>query len=334
MSDVDVPARPDSGGRARRIYVWWAVGFGLLLALGLFCWLLLGPYLQTRAVLKELRGAPRPTVLGCFAGEWDLETMQAAIRRLGGEQRALCSLRLYARLPRRLAPEQAAAVHLLGYCGEAAVPSLLEIARRPDVQMRLEALAGLERLRPDTHEAVAVLAAALQDPSDIVRGNAGWALREFGAHHSRHAREALPALVEALDDAVPEVRLGAAHALGKIEPATPAAIPGLLRGLKDRSRFYHGGIDASDAGSLRSAAAYALGRLGPQARAAVPGLIEALNDASPNVRESAAWALGEIGPEARQALPALESMLKGPDPLGGSSAAEALRKIRGEAPKK
>jgi HEAT repeat protein len=229
------------------------------------------------------------------------ELAMETIARLGGRERALPGLRLYARLPARIAPERHLAVDLLGYCGPEAVPTLVPLAHHRDADVRLSAVRSLDRIRPDTAEFAAVLKAAMKDPDERARCAATWALRELGAQHSRHAAAALPELVAALDDPSPQVRLGAAQALVKVEPPTPAAIPGLIRALGDHSIFYSGGIDSSDDGSLRNAAAYALSRLGPQAKAAIPDLVAALQDRSPEVRSAADYALKQIrGEEAKQ----------------------------------
>ena len=62
-----------------------------------------------------------------------------------------------------------------------------------------------------------------------------------------------------------EVRRAAIKALGKIGPDARAAIPALIRNMKDENAF------------IREYSAESLGQIGPVAKEAVPQLIELLN---------------------------------------------------------
>jgi HEAT repeats/HEAT-like repeat len=123
--------------------------------------------------------------------------------------------------------------------------------------------------------------AALKSSDPLERRLAAHALAEIG----RTAREAVPALTEALRDSVSFVRVWAAAALARIEPENPDAILALVAGTCDGIYF------------VRSLAAWHLGRLGPRhpgIEAAVPELGKLLNDNDPSVRAEALVALGNL----------------------------------------
>ena len=123
--------------------------------------------------------------------------------------------------------------------------------------------------------------AALKSSDPLERRLAAHALGEIG----RPAREAVPALTEALRDPVSFVRVWAAAALARIEPENPDAISALVAGTRDQIYF------------VRSLAAWHLGRLGPRhpgIEAAVPELRELLNDNDLSVHAEALVALGNL----------------------------------------
>ena len=130
--------------------------------------------------------------------------------------------------------------------------------------------------------------AALKSSDPLERRLAAHALAEIG----RTAREAVPALTEALRDSVSFVRVWAASALARIDRITDAILA-LVAGTRDGIYF------------VRSLAAWHLGRLGPRhpgIEAAVPELSELLNDNDPSVRAEALVALGNLaGKGARPA---------------------------------
>jgi HEAT repeat protein len=145
-------------------------------------------------------------------------------------------------------------------------------------------------------------------------------------------RPAVPALIEALADREPFVRLAAIQILGKIEdaavPVSREIVPALIGALADPDSF------------VRLAAVRTLVKIGD---AALPALLEALGAPTPRVRDKAAFAVGEIvrlaveqGPEEhrealRAAVPPLER-LSG-DPLTSLTATRALKELARFDPK-
>jgi HEAT repeat protein len=122
---------------------------------------------------------------------------------------------------------------------------------------------------------------ALKNSDPLERRLAAHALAEIGGT----AREAVPALTEALLDSVSFVRVWAAAALARVEPENANAIPALLVGTRDETYF------------VRSLAAWHLGRLGPQhpgIEAVMPELRELLNDNDPSVHAEALAALENL----------------------------------------
>ena len=125
--------------------------------------------------------------------------------------------------------------------------------------------------------------AALNDDEASVRSHAADELSLFG----ESAAEAIPVLIQALQDGYEPVCLNAAYALGTIGAS---AVPQLIETLGDEN------------GSTRRMAAYALAAVGA---AAVPALSEALQHTEDAVRIEASYALAQIGDAAEPAIPAL-----------------------------
>jgi len=101
------------------------------------------------------------------------------------------------------------------------------------------------------------------------------------------AEPAVPALLQALDDADPSVRSQAAQALGHVHKQLAVVLPALLKSLKDPEA------------DVRLGTASALGLLGPDAESAFPALLEVWrNDPDRSVGPFAADSLKKIDPEA------------------------------------
>jgi HEAT repeat protein len=168
----------------------------------------------------------------------------------------------------------------------------------------------------DAAPAVPALAAALRDAHPGARAAAADTLRRLGPE----AKEAVPALQEALADRAGDkaTRAQAALALGNVgEPAAPA-LPAVVAVLED----------AGAPPEVRRACAETLGRLGPGADAAGKlGAALASRGADVELRRAAAGALDRFGPEARPALPALRQALKDDDRFVRSLALHAVGRL-------
>ena len=115
--------------------------------------------------------------------------------------------------------------------------------------------------------------------------------------------EAIPELIEGLQDDSESVGLDAAYALAAIgTPAVPALIEALQGWPSTDYRQTQYGAEA-----ICHNASYALSAIGTPA---VPTLIEASEDPNWKVRAIVAATLGDIGPTAREAIPALIKALK------------------------
>lgn len=228
----------------------------------------------------------------------------------------------------------------MGREARSAAPAL-EKTMREDGRENVRDAAAAALVRVDPERAVQLALTDLEDSSPAVRRQAAARLAAMASV----ARQATPALSEALRDGDAQVRSAAELALSKIAPET--VIPRLIRQLRDSSW------------QNRRQAAQLLGEAGAAAKPAIPALRAATLDRDSDVRKAAEMALrivdanipqlvaqlkspswtsrqeaaqwlGHIGPEARQAAPALEAATADPDPDVSRAAREALRKIKGE----
>ena len=332
--------------RERRVYVWWFAGLAFLLALGLFCLLVVGPLLEVHRAIRSIKDRPYVPNLP----EEDMKAFNSqAVTELGGPRKALARLRLYLRMPRWVAPDQDTAIGLLAYCGQPALPVLRNLLADEAWVVRISAIDALAQMGPQAASAVPALAALTQAADKDERYASFRALGAIGV-------PAVPALVEALERPAADanVRYQAVVALSRIGPGAARAVPALLRSM------------SNSCGEVRWYSVLALGQIGKAAEPAIPALIDALNIDYPNadmrsvlcgtlgrigcarpevitslrqslqdvdaaVRCQAAKALGRIGPAAREAIPALEEMVAGDtDGAACLTAAEAIVKIHGE----
>jgi HEAT repeat protein len=197
--------------------------------------------------------------------------------------------------------------------GPAALPVLVELVRQPNsdwtvTEVRCTAADLLGGMGPSAREAAPALVEALRDPDAHVRSVAVTALGEIGAD----ASEAVPALVALLKT---EDCLKAVLALKAFGSEAMAANPALVELLKDKDP------------TIRWNVADTLAKIKVDAPTTVPALVEALRDDDAKVREHSAEALGEFGPAAREAIPALGQALKDKDPRVRRDAVRSLGQL-------
>ncbi len=233
---------------------------------------------------------------------------------------------------------------LYGVPDQELVPALGEALSVKDPEIRFYAMLALDELGPAVQPVIPALIEALGDQEPWRQTSLYYVPRISQRILFRLGPSAIPSLVKALDNRNPDIRAGAAAALGligsdsapvvqaltkalkdrriraeaalalwRIDPDVPRAVPALLQALRDPDP------------ELRAQAAYCIREMSSDAEFAIPALIRRLKDDSPVVQRSAAYALGEIGPLARSAVPALKAMLK--DPEIESAASFALRMI-------
>lgn len=126
------------------------------------------------------------------------------------------------------------------------------------------------------------------------------------------ARDAMPALVNALNDAEANVREAAAHSIGQMGPDALTALAGMLQ---------------HDDKYVRRHAVWSMGRLGPLAKSVLPDLCKALKDADPRTASGAAQSLGNLGAEGADAVAALAEAMRGTNIVLCRLAAKALSQI-------
>jgi HEAT repeat protein len=193
-----------------------------------------------------------------------------AVGRLGAPDEATAGelVRLVAETSDDDAPGFAEALARQGPARDAALPGLVRALGGGQAAERASAARTLGWLQ--AREAVPALAEALLDDEPAVRAHAALALARVG-----EAGDAPPALHAALRDANPWVREEAARALGLLATPDPALTDGLLAALSDA------------AAGVRRHAARALARVGPEAPQVRAALVRATADADARVRNEA-----------------------------------------------
>lgn len=126
------------------------------------------------------------------------------------------------------------------------------------------------------------------------------------------AREALPALVTAVDDEDGKVREAAAQAIGNMGPEALATLSAMLT---HQDKY------------VRRNAVWAMGKLGPLSKPALADLCAGLKNSDPRTASGAAQAIGNMGADGAEAIPSLAEAMRGTNIVLCRLAAKALSQI-------
>ncbi len=224
-----------------------------------------------------------------------------------------------------------------------AVPALVNAVKNDSYEYaRCNAAEALGEIGPEAVSAIPALATALEeDDSDYVAARAVEALGKIGDP------KAIPVLITALENEDDYVRMNAVNALEAFGPRAKAAIPALVRALKNdeaNACFVAQALGAIDAegistpvltaalgnedSDMRRFAAFGLSRMGRKAGAAEKALHDGLRDTDLGARIAAAQAYWSVSGKADEAVGALRAVLQTPhDWLVQMWAAGALAEI-------
>ncbi len=197
------------------------------------------------------------------------------------------------------------------------VASTVAALKADDPNVRMKAANTLGFMRTDAAEAIPALVDALEDSYEPVRRNAIYALGAIG-------KPTVEPLVDTLDSEKEAFEMepilhicDPAHGLAAIGAS---AVPALITALKDERE------------NVRASAAYALGEMGTVAAEAVDGLVALLTDESEEVRRHATSALGMIKVPVSKTVPALVRVLEDREDTDlAFFAAQALTRIGPDA---
>jgi HEAT repeat protein len=284
------------------------------------CLFLLGPVGVTGVLLAS---GHRPTKRGLRLDELTVPHPAVLSVVLPAHKGPACA-ELIAQLEHRSAQRRELAADALAAGGtwcdeERAVPALVRRLQDPDVNVRWAVNRTLGAYGFRAAAAVPALIAALANPE--TKEWASSVLASVG-------REAVPALIAALDDRRLHVRRAAAYALGEIGRPALSATAKLLRlgrhdpswAVKRTARWaaasIHGKLPAKPGPPIVGDLVKAMGdpacehwvptALSVAGKPAVPALIRALGDHRARVRRLAAFTLGTMDEKAAPALSALK----------------------------
>ena len=172
------------------------------------------------------------------------------------------------------------ALEILGPSAREAMPELIAQFQ----QAELSPWAADAIMRVDPEAAMGVLAEALSHTNKTVREVA--ADRLGFSNVATNADPIIPALLRALKDSDPQVRIGVAFALGRFRKSPNVVVPALIWQLSDTNIY------------CRLYALDALAEFGNHARAAAPAIQQCISETNAHYRARAVAALVRVDPDA------------------------------------
>ena len=199
-------------------------------------------------------------------------------------------------------------------------------AGNSDPNVRKHCASALGRIGPNAKAAVPQLTKTLQDEDLVLRRLAAEALWLIDGN----ADLVVPALAEILVEQSGRINEGevqqAARLLSRIGPDASAAVPALVRLLKESEKLLNDRGDSLMASKRASLSkdirmfAGTLGAIGPRASDAIPVLTELLNDSDQFVVKAAAASLARIQPNASvEPAPSQDSERQSSDTSNGDN---------------
>ncbi len=198
---------------------------------------------------------------------------------------------------------------LLGPRGAPAVPALLRLTREPSDLLRMKTAQAFGAMGGQANLAIPALAEMLLfDDSPIARDAAGEALARIGV-------EAVPVLVQLLDDVEVEVRTRAATALGTMGRPARAAVEPLSKRLKDESA------------AVRILAAQSIWQITRESDGIVPTVVRGLTEEDRQLRIRAFRLLSQMGSKGESARPLLQELQSDDRAYVRDAARKALQRL-------
>jgi HEAT repeat protein len=189
------------------------------------------------------------------------------------------------------------------------IPYRIKGLHSNDPERRMRSVVAIGELGADAAEAIPDLIETLDDPDVKTTSEAASALAKMGPS------KVLPTLVKALADKRPKVRAGAVSSLSELRGSAASAYPALLK------------LRSDESAEVRRSLLPALVFINPDGEEVVPSLLAGLEDSAKEVRDEAVAMLRVRKRAAEAAVPALLKWLKGKDADQRSLAAFALANI-------
>jgi HEAT repeat protein len=221
------------------------------------------------------------------------------------------------------------------------LPLFLAALQDADSGVCAAALLGLANVPGDIHSALPGVATCLKSGDVWQRTSAATLLGRMDA-------QAVPFLIDALEDVDHQVSAAAVQSASQLGPVAVLAGPALVElartGRAPHQRTTVRAVLALGADGLpplvealgqeqdailAKAVLWELDQSRVISKPALPFLLASLRQPSANVRLVAVAALGNLGPAAREAVPALTPLLNDPDPVIRAHTKDALENIRG-----
>jgi hypothetical protein len=140
--------------RSRKMYILWAIALTLLLALGLFCWLVVVPVSRVRSLLGDGQSEVPLSEFLSESGERN---------RPSASTKDIDDVAVYLRMPNWIAPQKVRAALHLGQCGNASIPLLRELLRSRDENLAIAAAAALAEQSKHEEDAIMLLLSVLSE---------------------------------------------------------------------------------------------------------------------------------------------------------------------------